>query len=555
MLLRHRLGKEIAERHYLGRPSGTQVGDILLTTPGTGSWTATFTGTGVVEVIGGGGGGAGGDVGVIGGGGGAGGGYGSALRAFTKGTVYAYTVGAGGAAVAKNTNGNVGGLSQMASNGATVIGFGGGAGAKTGTGGKSGYGLDDNFWNDDYSGDGGAGSDTTHAAGLALNGGGGGIAARALDEVFGYNGDDGGTGRDAGFWEPYYAGSGGDGGLNVGSVASTAGSSPGGGGGGGYDDGGGSKGGDGMIKIIPQTVFGRPTPFDPVTSTSPSMILDPLGDSDAWTKGAETVAITAVTDNGGVAVFAATAHGLSIADVIRITGTTDYNGDFTVSTTPDADSFQAEIAGSGEVAYVSNQSGTVRNLGAAWEAGATGAIDSVSPATINAYANDKSHLPTLESSGIDFSADDSTTMNLSASAVLSTGRRLIISVNQGDGNIFTGTKARVYVDSGALKIVDDDDATLTFNGSGIDMTVSTEMLVVIDHLGPVIDVHATGDQSDFGVLATASKSLTFTKIGTGASSVPFAYAALITEQVPKESLEQISLWGIDKTGIGVGLGS
>lgn len=553
MLLRHRLGKDIAERHYLGRPSGTQVGDILLTTPGTGSWTATFTGTGVVEVIGGGGGGGGGQVGVIGGGGGAGGGYGSALRSFTKGTVYAYTVGAGGAAVAKNTNGNAGGLSQMASNGGTVIGFGGGAGAKNGTRGTSGYGVDDNFWDDDYSGDGGKGSDTTHAAGLALNGGGGGIAARALDEVFGYNGDDGGTGRDAGFWEPYYAGSGGDGGLNVGSVASTSGSSPGGGGGGGYDDGGGSKGGDGMIKIIPQTVFGRPTPFDPVTSTSPSVILDPLGDSDIWSKGGTTIAITAVTDDGGIAKFAATAHGFGEAEWIRITGTTDYDGDWQhvyPSGGADPDFFCTTQP------YTANRSGTARLLSALTEpVNPIGAIDSVSPAAISAYATDIDHLPSLTLAGVDFSADDSTTMNLSANAVLSTGRRLIISVNQGDGNIFTGTKARIYVDSGALVIVDDDDATLTFNGSGIDMTASTEMLVVIDHLGPVIDVHATGDQSDFGVLATASKSLTFTKIGEGASSVPFAYAALITEQVPKESLEQIGLWGIDKTGIGVGLGS
>ena len=135
MLLKHRLGQQMSQLYELARPATVQTVEVLLTTPGAGTWTADFDGLGLVEVIAGGGGGAGGATGVNGGGGGAGGGCAWITRMFTKDTVYAYYIGNGGKAGAGGKNASNGEDSFMTSDQSIVIAYGGYGGKTDGSAG------------------------------------------------------------------------------------------------------------------------------------------------------------------------------------------------------------------------------------------------------------------------------------------------------------------------------------------------------------------------------------------------------------------------------------
>lgn len=262
----------------------------------TNTWTApTGVSTMNVLVVGGGGGGAGGSRdssdGYRGGGGGGGGGtanyQGSA--AFTGGSSFTVTVGAGGAGGAANNatggfgaNGSAGGASSLAASGfTTVSGAGGGAGTgqsggsssdSGGDGGNSssivnGVSTSRTGGSNDYEGaGGGAGSGANGANGADISGrggsggnGGAGYSSNITGSNVNYSGGGGGGGT-AGNSLNGTAGTGGSGGGGNGGIYSTsptagsANTGGGGGGGGGYRDDtypatNGESGGSGTVIV------------------------------------------------------------------------------------------------------------------------------------------------------------------------------------------------------------------------------------------------------------------------------------------------------------------
>lgn len=74
------------------------------------------------------------------------------------------------------------------------------------------------------------------------------------------------------------------------------------------------------------------------------------------TPGQTTQTITGVTDNGGTAQFAVTAHGYNIGDVVNITGTTYYNTAHITITDVDTNWFETSLE------YIDNDSGEVAEV-------------------------------------------------------------------------------------------------------------------------------------------------------------------------------------------------
>lgn len=219
-------------------PVGTQA--VVFNTAGSNLWVCPQGVTQVfVSVTGAGGSGATGGTFTNGSGGGGGESCGAYLNV-TPGNSYAYTVGAGGAAVSGNAvNGQGGGFSSFAGDNGTLTANGGqgGQSASSGHGGIGGYGETSSLLGFvEYQGGNGGGASP-------YSGGGGSSAGTAAD---GNNGD--------GYGDPGYAPTGGgNGGAGSGPNASAngqAGQSPGGGGGGTYGETTSGRGASGQVTIM-----------------------------------------------------------------------------------------------------------------------------------------------------------------------------------------------------------------------------------------------------------------------------------------------------------------
>lgn len=215
---------------------------------GSGNYTVPTGATFILARLWGGGGSGQNNVGAINTKGGGGGGYIERLYLASDlggaGASVAYSVGAGGVAVAANTTaeGNPGGNSTFASGGNLITAYGGGGSGTMSGGGQTGIGaygagvpgtIDATLpWG------GGAGTSATNAqAGLSTFGGGGGAGGASTTGT-----GTGGTSTNGG--------SGGNGGNNAG-VTAQSGTAPGGGGGGGRSTATPSgAGGAGRVQVI-----------------------------------------------------------------------------------------------------------------------------------------------------------------------------------------------------------------------------------------------------------------------------------------------------------------
>jgi hypothetical protein len=245
------------------------VGLSLNTTPGPGTWTADFTGTGIVILWGGGGGGAGGKDNVRGGDGGGSGAAAYDYIDFVSGQEYDYYIGAGGAGGPDLTAGSTGsdGEASYWGGGTTLKAAGGHGGSVSGTGGDGGYSED--------------------CLGRARIPGGKGSVPPLAYLAGGKGGDAPNVGEQEG----------GDGGAQPGQNPGNTGTAPAGGGSGGGQRDAGGDGAPGGIIILQAT---DPTiPGDFWLGVTPSYVFDNAGQYDDFIPDADGEAWFEAVGGGG----------------------------------------------------------------------------------------------------------------------------------------------------------------------------------------------------------------------------------------------------------------